>query len=72
MPNPQDFKDDEFKTSSYSHPGGIINRCVAVAANTGGVAVRNSNDPNRVTACFTREEWDAFLKGVKAGEFDLK
>lgn len=65
------LKDEDFKKSSYSHPGGIINRCVAVAIKPEGVAVRNSNDETKLTTCFTREEWDAFIKGVKNGEFDL-
>ena len=27
-------------------------------------------DKENYTVSFTREEWDAFIKGVKAGEFD--
>ena len=34
------------------------------------IAVRHSADPG-VVLLFTRGEWDAFLRGVRAGEFDL-
>jgi hypothetical protein len=36
----------------------------------GGVAMRNSNDPDTILF-FTRAEWDAFTGGVNDGEFDL-
>ncbi|MEY2664827.1 MAG: hypothetical protein RIT04_635 [Candidatus Parcubacteria bacterium] len=65
-------KDDQFVTSSYTHQGGIITRCVKVAITTRGVAVRHSKDPTKATMFFNRGEWDAFLKGAKDGEFDLK
>jgi hypothetical protein len=36
-----------------------------------GIAViRNSGDPDGPAVSFTRQEWDAFLAGVKAGDFD--
>ena len=34
------------------------------------IAVRHSADPGAVLV-FSRGEWDAFLRGVRAGEFDL-
>lgn len=37
----------------------------------GGVAVRDSKDPNGPVLSFTPEEWSAFTAGVRAGEFDL-
>jgi len=37
----------------------------------GGVAVRNSRDPDGPVLTFTADEWDAFLGGVMLGEFDL-
>jgi hypothetical protein len=37
----------------------------------GGAVVRDSKDPARETALtFNRREWDAFVRGVKNGEFD--
>lgn len=35
------------------------------------VYVRDSKNPEGDTLGFTAEEWDAFLDGVKEGEFDL-
>jgi hypothetical protein len=34
------------------------------------VAVRNSRQVDGPTLCFTTAEWLAFLRGVRAGEFD--
>lgn len=34
------------------------------------VQLRNSQRPE-TTIAYTREEWTAFLEGVKAGEFDI-
>jgi hypothetical protein len=46
--------------------------CVEVAhLPEGGVAVRDSKDRSRAPHFYTRQEWDAFLTGVKSGEFDL-
>jgi len=45
--------------------------CVEVASLPGGgVAVRNSKDPDGPVLRFTPGEWDAFLGGADAGEFD--
>ncbi len=54
--------------SSFSGNNGD---CVEVAALDGGrIAVRNSNHPDQGVVFFTRTEMDAWIKGVKAGEFD--
>lgn len=46
--------------------------CVQVAHLPGGmVAIRDSKDIRKPAHVFDREEWTAFLSGVKAGEFDL-
>ena len=34
------------------------------------ILVRNSRDPEGPVLCFTKQEWVAFVTGVKAGEFD--
>ncbi|OHA26274.1 MAG: hypothetical protein A3C06_02425 [Candidatus Taylorbacteria bacterium RIFCSPHIGHO2_02_FULL_46_13] len=62
--------DSSFVKSSYSQPGGIIN-CVAVARTEKMVAVRDTKDPSKTTLSFTHSEWKAFLKGVRAGEFNV-
>lgn len=46
--------------------------CVQVAHLPGGmVAIRDSKDTGKAAHVFDREEWEAFLSGVKAGDFDL-
>lgn len=45
--------------------------CVEVAISDEGVAVRDTKDRSKAPHIFTRAEWDAFIGGVKGGEFDL-
>ena len=52
--------------SSYSTNNG---NCVEVAQLPGGVVMRDSKDPDGAALTFTRAEWDAFLLGIRAGEF---
>lgn len=56
--------------SSFSPNG---NSCVAAQHNpeAGTVTVKNSNDPSQDEVDYTEDEWTAFLKGVKNGEFDF-
>ena len=45
--------------------------CVQVAHLPDGmVALRDSKDVTKAPYVFDREEWEAFLTGVKSGEFD--
>jgi hypothetical protein len=54
--------------STRSGPAG---HCVeAMHLDGGGVAVRDSKNPNGPALQFTAEEWDAFVGGAKDGEFD--
>ena len=54
--------------SSLSFSNG---NCVEVAnLSEGGVAVRNSRDPEGPVLRFTPDEWHAFLGGAQLGEFD--
>ena len=46
------------------------NGCVEVALDTAEVAVRDSKDRSGPVLLFTAHEWDAFLAGVRDGEFD--
>jgi hypothetical protein len=51
------------------HSGGA--GCVEVAPLPGGgVAVRDSKDPDGPVLRYTAHEWGAFLAGVRDGEFD--
>lgn len=50
--------------------------CVEVAQRNGMIVLRSSNGPRGISAGprrrvrYTAEEWQAFVLGVKAGEFD--
>lgn len=59
----------DFQKSSWSKNN--PKTCVEVAIKKEGVAVRDSKEPNGKILFFKNEEWEAFLKGAKAGEFDL-
>jgi hypothetical protein len=61
-----DLSSAEFRKSSFSGANG----CVEVAVQDDGVAVRDSKHRNSVLE-FSRSEWEAFLRGVGEGEFDL-
>jgi hypothetical protein len=57
-----------WRKSRYSNPRGD---CVELAKlPDGGIAVRNSRDPGGSVLTYTRAEFDAFVQGVKTGEFD--
>lgn len=56
-----------FKSSASA-----LGNCVEVAhLPGGGVALRDSKDRGKDPHLYTRGEWEAFLAGVKNGEFDL-
>jgi hypothetical protein len=46
------------------------NGCVEVAFVQGQVAVRDSKQHGGPVLVFTAHEWEAFLSGVRDGEFD--
>ncbi|XVQ84731.1 DUF397 domain-containing protein [Microbispora siamensis] len=58
-----------WRKSSLSGDNG--GQCVEVATNLPGVvAVRDSKDPDGAKLTFTPAEWQAFIAGIKSGEFD--
>ncbi len=60
--------DTAFRTSSYSndHQG-----CVEVALTAdGGRWLRDTKDRTRPAHYYTPAEWNAFVRGIKDGEFD--
>lgn len=72
----------EWYKSSFSTSG---SNCVEVAAAPGHevvvqnksaegevFVVRDSKNPDAAPLVFTRAEWDAFVEGVKDGEFDAE
>jgi uncharacterized protein DUF397 len=54
-----------WRKSSYSSDQG--DNCVEVAALPGGVAVRDSQDPDGPVLRFNAGEWRAFLTYVRSG-----
>lgn len=62
------FRDSDFHKAS----GTLMRRiCVMVAHKKGAIAVRDSKDALKKTLIFNEAEWSVFIKGVKAGEFDI-
>lgn len=58
----------QWRKSRRSNPSG---NCVELAALPGGgIAMRNSRDRSGPALVYTRAEVEAFLLGVKDGEFD--
>jgi uncharacterized protein DUF397 len=58
----------EFRRSTFCKDGG----CVEVGFDVNSahrVMVRDSKDRSGPVLGFTQTEWDAFVKGVRAGEF---
>lgn len=62
---PFSFKVEDGDFSNYTHPGGIINRCIAVAITDKGVAIRDSKLTNSPTLFFRKSEWTAFVNRIK-------
>jgi Domain of unknown function (DUF397) len=59
-----------WRTSARSAPGGQQVE-VATGLPGGFIAVRDSRDPGGPALIFTPAEWDAFVGGVRDGEFDV-
>lgn len=66
------MKNNEWVKASRSNGSGG-NNCVEVfvPSNADAVFVQHSRRPFGAWIQFTRAEWDAFVHGVKSGEFDL-
>jgi hypothetical protein len=61
---------DGFVCSKITRKTILGQNCVAVKMDAEGVHLRDTKDPKDTTLSFTKEEWGAFTKGVKGGEFD--
>jgi hypothetical protein len=57
-----------WQKSRRSGPNGNCVECAALP--DGGVAVRNSRDPQGPALVYTRAEIEAFILGVRDGDFD--
>ncbi|MFD8527285.1 DUF397 domain-containing protein [Streptosporangium canum] len=65
----QELNTVAWRKSTRSGPDG--GNCVEVAELSGGRrGVRDSKNPTGPALIFTPGEWDAFIGGVKDGEFD--
>ena len=63
-----DFSTAQWRKATLSKAQGD---CVEVAFVNDAVGVRDSKDPSKAPHVFTHAEWEAFLDGVRKGEFDL-
>ncbi|MCT2282359.1 DUF397 domain-containing protein [Micromonospora chalcea] len=54
-----------------SSRSGSNGQCTEVKDTGVDVLVRDSKNPSGSVLAFTRDEWRAFVDGVRAGEFDI-
>ncbi len=62
---------DGFVCSSITRKTGLGQNCVAVKMDTTGIHIRDTKDGKDKTLSFNKDEWSAFIEGVKKGEFNL-
>lgn len=69
---PQQRADVNWHISTFSpdHGGNCV-EAGPLADGTDRVAVRHSHHPDAEVILYTRAEWQAFLAGVRNGEFDF-
>jgi len=58
-------------STASANAGGQCVEAGTVGDGSGRVAVRHSKNPQGPMITFTREEWVAFLDGVRRDEFDF-
>jgi len=66
--NHKELSEGKFFKSSFSGDAG---QCVEVRITKQNIAVRDSKNPEADIMVFSNDEWNAFIQGVKNGEFDL-
>jgi hypothetical protein len=70
--SPAEQEHAAWHTSTFGDNAGF--NCVEAGPLNDGserMAVRHSHRPDAEVIVYTRGEWEAFLKGVRAGEFDF-
>ncbi len=60
--------DVPFRKASFST---YLVACVEIGVRDGLIRVRDSKERDGGELTFNADEWDAFVRGVKAGEFDF-
>lgn len=75
MPTPQDVNptqvDWQISTQGTSDTGDYV-EAGPLTDGSGRVAMRHSRYPDGPVIVYTPEEWEAFIGGVKDGEFDFE
>lgn len=69
FPRPLALPRQDWRRSSFCN--GANSTCVEVAGNGESILVRDSKNVTAPALIFTTEEWHAFVRGVRAGEFDV-
>jgi Domain of unknown function (DUF397) len=71
VPQKLDISEVDLANAVWHSAGSLdaANR-VEVAAVGGGMAMRDSDHPEGPVLLFTKAEWDAFVAGARAHEFD--
>lgn len=59
------------KSTKCANGGGQCVEAGPLEDGSGRVAIRHSVDPDGPIITYSREEWAAFVAGVRAGEFDF-
>lgn len=65
---------DELTTGTWfksSRSNGQNNCVEALRLPDGGMAIRDTKDRSKPAHVYTRDEWVAFVEGVRLGEFDV-
>jgi hypothetical protein len=69
MPAPE--PDLAWRTSTFSGSGGNSSGCIEIAPlPDGGIAVRDTKDRSRAAHLHSAPAWQAFLGGIRTGEFN--
>jgi hypothetical protein len=64
--DPEDREKSAWRVSRLCHTG----NCVRVAVSGNNIVLGDSKLPDGPVLSYTRDEWVAFVEGVKLGDFD--
>lgn len=63
------ISNEAYRKSTFSGSNGCVEVCLL---DDGTIGLRDSKDRSKEPHLFTATEWQAFLAGVRNGEFDLE